>query len=82
AMGVALSDPRLVAEELENRRLVIPFDIALPGENAYYLIYPEERRDQPKVMAFREWLLAEVTKASERSGAVAEESPPGTRPVG
>lgn len=81
AMGVALSDPRLVAEELENGRLVIPFDIALPGESAYYLIYPDERHDHPKLAAFREWLLAEVSKASDRRDAVIDEPPPGIRPA-
>ena len=70
-MGVALSDPRLVAEELESGRLVIPFDIALTGDSAYYLIYPQERRDHPKLVAFREWLLAEVSKSGERTDAVA-----------
>ncbi|MDX1488119.1 MAG: transcriptional regulator GcvA [Acidiferrobacterales bacterium] len=82
AMGVALSDPRLVAEELQNGRLVMPFDIALPVDSAYYLIYPEERGDQPKLVAFREWLLAEVTKVSERSGAVVDASTFATRPAG
>ena len=81
-MGVALSDPRLVAEELQNGRLVIPFDIALPVDSAYYLIYPEERGDQPKLVAFREWLLAEVTKVSERSGVVVDASSSDTRPAG
>lgn len=66
-MGVALSDPRLVADELESGRLVIPFDIALTGDSAYYLIYPQDRRDHPKVAAFREWLLAEVSKSGERT---------------
>ena len=69
-MGVALADQRLVAKELASGQLVTPFDIALPSESAYYLIYPEERADNPKLVAFREWLLGEVAKTKDEPGAL------------
>lgn len=69
-MGVALADQRLVAKELASGQLVTPFDIALPSESAYYLIYPEERAENPKLVAFREWLLGEVAKTKDEPGAL------------
>ena len=30
---------------------------------AYWLVYPMERRMEPKVKRFREWLVAEMRKA-------------------
>ena len=30
---------------------------------AYWLVYPAERRMVPKVKRFREWLLAEMSRA-------------------
>lgn len=72
-MGVALADRRLVAKDLQSGRLVTPFDIALPGESAYYLIYPEDRADNPKIVAFRDWVLTEVAKAKDEPKVMLEE---------
>lgn len=72
-MGVALTDRRLVAKELEGGRLVIPFEIVRPGKSAYYLVYPQDRADNGKLAAFREWLLTEVGKVREGTGGIVNE---------
>jgi LysR family glycine cleavage system transcriptional activator len=72
-MGVALADRRLVARELRSGRLVAPFDITLPSESAYYLIYPEEREDDSKIAAFRDWLLGEVARSKNETEIALEE---------
>ncbi len=72
-MGVALADRRLVARELKSGRLVAPFDITLPSESAYYLIYPQEREDNPNIAAFRDWLLGEVARSRDEAEAMLEE---------
>ncbi|NIO41458.1 MAG: transcriptional regulator, partial [Burkholderiales bacterium] len=72
-MGVAIADRRLVAKELESGRLVVPFEMSLPGESAYYLVYPAERADNPKIAGFRDWLLGEVAKAGDESAVVLTE---------
>lgn len=59
-LGVAIANLRLVEADLAAGRLVVPFDIELPVDGGYYLVYPEERADAPKIKAFREWLLAEA----------------------
>ncbi len=58
--GVALARGTLAAGDLAAGRLVKPFDLALPSNWAYYVVYPPEYRDRPKIKAFRAWLLAEA----------------------
>jgi LysR family glycine cleavage system transcriptional activator len=58
--GVAIGSGALVAEDLAAGRLIRPFDLELPSECAYYFVVPEASGDQPKIRAFRDWLVAEV----------------------
>src|SRR5690606_30620975 len=58
--GVGIGRRQLVEAELEAGRLVAPFDFELPDECAYYFVAPEGTADQPKIVAFRTWLMAEV----------------------
>ena len=67
--GVALGRTALIAEDLAAGRLVKPFELALPAEWAYYVVYPPRALARPKVRAFRDWLLAEVAPDNETSSA-------------
>ncbi len=58
--GVALARGVLAADELAAGRLVRPFTLSLPTEYAYYLVCPEATAGQPKIAAFRAWLLDEA----------------------
>jgi len=58
--GVVLTRGELVERELETGQLVRPFDITMPAEYACYFVCPEATFDQPKVRAFREWLVEET----------------------
>jgi LysR family transcriptional regulator, glycine cleavage system transcriptional activator len=58
--GVAMARRVLVESDLAERRLVRPFDLALPAEQAYYLVASEQTAQFPKVQAFRSWLLDQV----------------------
>lgn len=57
-LGVALGRSVLVKGDLEAGRLVRPFPTAIPSESAYYLVYPPDLENAPKIKAFREWILA------------------------
>ena len=59
-MGVALGRSALAGDDLAAGRLIRPFDITLPADNAYYLVYPEHTANRPKIKAFRDWILAEA----------------------
>lgn len=57
-LGVALGRSVLVKGDLEAGRLVRPFDIAIPAESAFYLVYPPDLENAPKIEIFRKWLVA------------------------
>jgi LysR family glycine cleavage system transcriptional activator len=57
--GVVLGWRSLAQGDLEAGRLVVPFDLPLPLDVAFSLVYPEFRKDRPKLAAFRDWLLRE-----------------------
>ena len=46
----------LIADELEEGRLVQPFGPELEGK-PFYLVYPENRRDDPVIRAIRDWVM-------------------------
>ncbi|MCH7931217.1 MAG: transcriptional regulator GcvA [Proteobacteria bacterium] len=60
--GVALASSVLVADDLAAGRLVRPFELGLPLSFAYYVVATEAAADQPKVAAFRAWILAEAKR--------------------
>ncbi len=59
---VALCDFSMVANDLSAGRLVRPFELGIrvSEEFAYHLVYPQETASDPRIVAFREWLLGEV----------------------
>jgi LysR family glycine cleavage system transcriptional activator len=65
--GVALGSPILFAPELAQGRLVQPFPILSSRTAGHWLVYPKDRRRAPKIVAFRDWLLACV--ADDQAGA-------------
>ncbi|QCI68889.1 LysR family transcriptional regulator [Phreatobacter stygius] len=60
--GVGLADLAMIAGDLAQGRLVRLFDIGLSvaQDYTYHLVYPERSSQDPRVLALREWLLAEA----------------------
>ena len=60
--AVGLADLAMIANDLAQGRLVRPFDIgvSVTGEYAYHLVYPESSGQDPRVLAFRAWMLGEA----------------------
>jgi len=56
--GVAILTPAFYQAELTAGRLIQPFDLVGYDGHAYWLVYPEARRNAPKIRAFRNWLLS------------------------
>lgn len=56
--GVALGDLNLLAESLGDGVLVAPFDCVLDQGISYFLVYPSQRGQTPKIRALRDWLTA------------------------
>jgi LysR family glycine cleavage system transcriptional activator len=60
--GVALARTTLAAWDLINGRLVRPFRDSLPLSKTYWIICPKATSNMPKIVTFRDWLLAEASQ--------------------
>lgn len=58
--GGALLVKEFFEQEIKDGRLFQPFDILIDTETAYWLAFPESRRNVPKIKAFRDWILGEI----------------------
>jgi len=65
--GVALVSATLISAELAQGSLIRALDVAWPQEFSYWLVCPRAIAELPKIVAFREWLLAEGRRVSERA---------------
>jgi LysR family glycine cleavage system transcriptional activator len=55
--GVAMVTPAFYADDVAGGRLVQPFAMTGWDGHGYYLVYPEARRNSPKIKAFRDWIV-------------------------
>lgn len=62
ALGVVATFPVLAAAELAAGRLILPFELQVPLQSAYYLVCNDTAAPRPAVAAFRDWLLAEAAQ--------------------
>lgn len=62
--AVALADFAMVANDLSEGRLVQPFELGIrvPPEFAYFLVYPMDAGSDPRIVAFRTWILEEAAR--------------------
>lgn len=74
--GVAIVNRRFLGKDLEQGRLVVPFEIDLPSDSGYFLIYPKESGDDPRIRAFREWLLKRLEEERPEHGDLIMEDAP------
>lgn len=69
-LGVALGPPEYFADELESGRLIQPFEVYIMTDEAFFLVSPSGRAEEPKIRAFRDWVLAEAKKSeAEKTNA-------------
>jgi len=62
--GIVLGRTVLAQPDLEAGRLVMPFDLKLKADYAFYAVHHDSRADDPRVAAFNEWLRDEVSGAT------------------
>lgn len=58
--GILLGYSSYIDAELQSGLLVQPFDLQVPTGKGYHLVYRQERLSDPRVRAFRDWVLAEA----------------------
>jgi LysR family glycine cleavage system transcriptional activator len=61
--GVALGSRVLAGNDLKAGRLVRPFAHGSRMSFAYYMVCPEALADEPRIAAFREWVIEEAAEA-------------------
>ena len=60
--GVALLMPEYFSREIEQERLLRPFERLIDQDSGYWLAYPERRRNVPKIRYFRDCIVAEAAR--------------------
>lgn len=64
--GVALARRALATHDLLTGRLVRPFAHTLTSVRGYFVVCLPARADEPKIVRFRDWLLAEALRDREQ----------------
>lgn len=59
-LGIALADRTLSSPEIESGTLIMPFDILLDTQRAFYLVHNKNPMMTYGMRAFKEWLINEV----------------------
>ena len=59
-LGVVVSLPALATAELAAGRLLLPFELQVPSDYAYYIVCDPTQSSRPVIEAFRSWLLEEA----------------------
>lgn len=62
--GIAMMTPMFWRSDLASGRLVQPFPHLLFPGNFHWLVYPESRRSQAKIVALRDWILREMRETA------------------
>lgn len=61
-LGVALMPLMLIRSEIESGQLVVAWPHIIKSPRNYYFVAPTPRADYAPVVAFRQWLLDEITQ--------------------
>jgi LysR family transcriptional regulator, glycine cleavage system transcriptional activator len=67
--GVALGRTSLAAKERASGRLITPFDLEVPIDEAFHLLQPADGNPHPNAAIFADWLLS-VVAAAPPGGAI------------
>ncbi|HEY5378217.1 MAG TPA: transcriptional regulator GcvA [Pseudolabrys sp.] len=58
--GVLLTYDILAYDDLRSGRLVVPFNLVLPSDRAFHVVWPSGRKPSPAADAFRHWVKKEM----------------------
>ncbi|EBA14338.1 transcriptional activator AmpR [Roseobacter sp. SK209-2-6] len=65
--GACLLTPAYARGLVKSGALVQPFDLVTEDDISIWLVYPEARREAPSIVAFRNWLMAQIKELAESS---------------
>lgn len=58
--GIALGRTPLIFADIKAGRLVCPFDVSIPCEQSYYVLYAPAKEGHPAIRSFRAFLAKQV----------------------
>lgn len=58
--GIAIANKTIAQHELEQGNLIEPFSTGLNDEKSFYVVYPSQISDNPKVQHFVDWITKEI----------------------
>jgi LysR family glycine cleavage system transcriptional activator len=67
-LGVAIGYAEMTEPEIAAGRLVQPFDILARHPYSYYFVQPAGQEDDPRIAAFRNWILTEAESTRGQGG--------------
>ena len=73
--GVGILSPPMFKPAINAGLLVQPFAHAPLYKNSFWLVYPEHKRNLPKIRALRDWLLAAVRQDIDGTPAPLRRAP-------
>lgn len=59
-LGIALADRTMTSREIESGKLIMPFDILLDSQRAFYLVHNKNPMMTYGMRVFKEWVIDEV----------------------
>lgn len=62
-LGLAIGAHPLVTGLIASGRLVQPFQLTAPSPKTYWLVHRPQDRDDPAIVAFRQWLISAIKLA-------------------
>lgn len=65
--GIALVTETLARPDLDSGSLVRVLNVAWPQEFSYWLVCPRATAEQPKIVAFRDWLISQRARPARRA---------------
>ena len=63
-LGVAMGIRPYIDDDLMAGRLVAPFTLSVPKGKRWFLVYRQQRVDDPAFVAFRRWMLSEIGRTT------------------
>ena len=69
ALGVAIAELSLLADQIQLGQLITPVPVAVPAGLSNWFVCRPNIAERPAVRVFRDWLLAEAAKTKEWSAA-------------
>ena len=69
--GVVLGRLTLARDDIEARRLVLPFKLAIPMDYGYFVLTSRPKMKEPSVVLFRDWLLANARERHDSTRLIA-----------